>query len=277
MGVVGFWLAQQPLWLSGLFVIGGGMLAAAIGVAIVYALSADADLAQNVNVGSAKFQFLSQIYAVFLGLMLVALYQQYLDDHKLVLKEVSALSSLEEIAGVLRPDDRLRVQTTVRAYAHAVATEEWPLLDLGAASPETERRFQAINQAILAIDPASLREMVLLQGLTGTWFDLKTSRVARVTEVPRPLNRLIWFVLLLSTGVSISFFWFFGDADMRSRILFSSLLTAVIMSEVLAILVLTYPFTGDIAISPEPFVALAEAPAAAPPAAVAPPLPGAPL
>jgi len=254
----GYWLAQQPLWLTGFLVIGGGMVASAIGVYLVYAFFTDQELASNIAVGSAKVQFLSQIYAVFLGLLLVGLYQQYLQDQKVVQQEAGALTTLGDLATLLAPADQERIHGAVRDYARAVVEDEWPRLGLGQRSSAAEERFRALTSAILASESTGERPSLALQSMISTLGEIRAERQERTATTPKPLNQMIWFLLLLSTAVSIAFFWFFGDADLSSRLLFSSMLTAVIMAEVLAILILSYPFTGEAGISSEPFLAIAQ-------------------
>lgn len=251
------WLASQPLWFAATLAIGFGVLFSAVGTLIVNTLYTPLEIAQNTATGGVKYEFLSQIYAVVLGLLLVGEYERYNELELGVHKEAKALEFLVQTAAVFPDADRALVREATAAYVEAVTGLEWPAMARGQASPEADRALGNLIARVLAVQPVDDRGGAAYGHSLSLIETVKALRTERLARVSGSLTILIWYVLIVSTGVALVFTWYFGDAAISNRIFFSSMVATVIMTEFMAIWRLNYPFTGDIAIRPEPFLKIA--------------------
>ena len=67
------------------------------------------------------------------------------------------------------------------------------------------------------------------------------------------LEPLIWFVLITGGFSTIFFTFLFGAENKKIQIIMAILLSVTISLILFTIMEMDFPFTGDIAISPEPF------------------------
>jgi hypothetical protein len=83
------------------------------------------------DVAGFMYAVLGVAYAVLLGLMVVAVWQDYETAEASVAKETNAVSTVFWLAHGLPQPEARRTQELARSYARVVAEEEWPLMRRG--------------------------------------------------------------------------------------------------------------------------------------------------
>jgi hypothetical protein len=250
-----FWLASQPLWLAATLMIGGGVLIAALGTLIVNAIYLPQELIENNLLGGFKFASLSTLYAVYLGLLLYGVNQQYEQAKAVIDLEVTQLTQLDRVAMALPRTTRDNIRESLKDYARTVIGVEWPQLKRGGGSPEAAAALDNLFYVYLSIQPATDKEKFVMESSVNSFRDIRENRQHRIRLSGGSLNPLLWGVALLGAIAAIIFPWFFGGASTASSILMSTLLAALTMSVLLAILKLSYPFVGEYGILPVSFQA----------------------
>lgn len=252
------YLIDAPLLTSMIVVIALGAGIATVGTLLVNVYFTAAQLAQNNLIGGFKFAFLSSVYAGFVGLLLYGVYQKYETARDTAVEEVSILTTLDRMTIVFPIATRDTLKRDLRGYARSVAEDDWPLL----AHPHTgSRRAAAALDTLfydyLAFEPTSEREMFGFQNAVQHIHQLRTLRDDRIRHSAGSLTPLLWVVALLGTLVSFVFPWLFGSPNLVAPIIMSVLLSVSTMSVLLVILKLSYPYTGEYAVTAAPFVEFA--------------------
>lgn len=255
-------LARIPLDVAVPLLIGLAILISAIGTWIVNAIYTPLQLEPNNLVGTAKFNFLGEIFAVTLALALIGAFDRYTDAQTTVQKEVATLISLDRAADAYdqpgQADTRAQMKAAVREYARAVVEKEWRTMSVGVPSFEVTHRLKQMSDAFLKADPITAGQQALQQNTVEWVRQVNESRSFRLTTVSRSLVSLVWILLGLGMLLAIVFPWFFGTANVVAQGLMSAILTSFLVMHLVVVLHLAYPFVGETAISPSAFIAVAQ-------------------
>jgi len=252
------YMITAPLLISMVIAVSIGAGIAVIGTLVVNAYFTAAQLAQNNLIGGFKFAFLSSVYAGFIGLLLYGVYQKYETAWDTAVEEVSVMTTLDRVAIALPLATRDVVRRDLRAYARSVAEEEWPLLAYPhIGSRRTADALDNLFFTYMAFEPTSERETFVFQYSVQQMHQMRVLRDDRIRHSAGSLTPLLWVVAILGTLVSFVFPWLFGSPNLVAPIVMSVLLSISTMSVLLVILKLSYPYNGEYAVPPTPFIEFA--------------------
>ena len=125
------------------------------------------------DVAGFIYAVLGVAYAVLLGLMVVAVWQDWEAARDSATQEANELASVFWLAhGLPEPEGR-HIQELARDYARVVVREEWPLMEHGKSSPEAWELLDEMRASVEALHPTSDAQTVLydnlLQRLHESW------------------------------------------------------------------------------------------------------------
>jgi uncharacterized protein DUF4239 len=252
------WLNDLPVSTGAVIVVGGGIAISIIGTLIVNFYFTPDQLVANNIIGGFKYAFLSSVYAGYIGLLLFGVYQKYDDVRSDIIVEVNALTTLDRVTAAFPKDTGDQLRKELRDYARAVATIEWPQMQLRRLGFESSPTLDDLYYTYLAIEPQTEKQVSAFQYSLQLLEVVRTDRGHRIRLSFGALTPLLWGVAAIGTLVSIIFPWFFGSPTIVAPLLMSTLVATVTMSVFLVILKLSYPFGGDYGILPNAFVAFAQ-------------------
>src|SRR5436190_14948612 len=114
--------------ITGLFLISLVMLVAVLGLLLVQRLVPTERRKQHNDVAGFIYAVLGVTYAVLLGLMLVAVWQDWEAAQESATQEANELAAVFWLAhGLPEPEGR-HIQELARSYARVEVHEEWPLM-----------------------------------------------------------------------------------------------------------------------------------------------------
>jgi high-affinity Fe2+/Pb2+ permease len=76
-------------------------------------------------------------------------------------------------------------------------------------------------------------------------------RRQRLVDSQTGIHPSLWFVLLLGGLITVVFTFFFGSDNLAAQLIMTTLLAILIVLILFTILVMDFPFTGDLSISPD--------------------------
>lgn len=194
---------------------------------------------------------LGVIYAVLLAFVVIVVWEQFNESAATVDIEAGQISDVFWLAEGFPAAARDRIQRAVLTYTETVIRDEWPAMEHGDFSPESERTLNDLRAAPLQLDPApGLEEaiyLVSLQRMTG----LSDARSARLGESRSGLPDLMWAILIVGAAITIGFTYFFGVKSLWSQALMTAGLTVMIVLVLVLIFALNHPFRGDLRIGPD--------------------------
>lgn len=256
------WTALQPLPVA-LTVLGiPAVMLTWIGVLVVRALMHDTPTGEAVV--ATKTSFIAEVYAVLLGMLLVAAMSEFQGMQTVVLAEAQKLGAVKSLAEGLGTEDGRRLATAVDRYARAVVEQEWAELALGGQSDAADVALAGLWRQVGALGaaPSGMGMAASIQ-VGGLLRDVVDHRAERVTNgPPDAAEGELGEALLALTLVAIAVPWFMRSTNLLVHLLLAAVLTVTYVGMIVFAIDLFYPFAGSLHLGPEPFAAvLAMAPA----------------
>jgi uncharacterized membrane protein YraQ (UPF0718 family) len=205
------------------------------------------------DVAGFIYAVLGVAYAVLLGLMVVAVWQDWQAAQDSATQEANELAAVFWLAhGLPEPEGR-HIQELARDYARVEVRQEWPLMQHGKSSPKPYELLDAMKASVEAIHPTNEAQAALYNNELERLQELGGARRARLLEADQGLPAILWAVLLVGGVITVSFTYLFGLRSTTVHVLMVAALALVIGLVLFTVAALDYPFRGDVRIGPEAF------------------------
>ncbi len=242
-------LTREPLWLSGLFLVGLTSVLACFGPLIVRRFVALEKLTTNNEVAGFKFATVGVLYAVLLAFAIILVWEKYADADNTVEKEAGAAAALYHISSGLESNEASALKTALTAYLRSAVSNEWPAMEGGGESKKTHTALEALYNAV-SMSAKSQGSSPIASEIFRQIDDLTQARRARLEAAEGAVPGVVWAVLLVGAVLTISFTFFFGTINLRAQMLMTALLSVLIFSALLVVVVLDRPFSGTVKVGP---------------------------
>ena len=206
---------------------------------------------QHNDVAGFIYAVLGVTYAVLLGLMVVAVWEEWNTAGRTADTEASSLAEIFWIADRLPESDGRRIQELARSYARVVVDEEWALMQHEKSSPRAWDLLDDIRATLQTFDPSTPQEQVLYEQSLERMKDLSDARRDRLLEADQGLPVILWVVLITGGVIVVGFTYLFGLQSTIIHLLMVASLALVIALVLFTVAALNFPFEGDITIKPE--------------------------
>jgi Protein of unknown function (DUF4239) len=227
------------------------MLLAAGGLFLVQRLVPIAVRRQHNDVAGFIYAVLGVVYAVLLGLMVVAVWEEWDTALGTVDDEASALAEIFWIADRMPESEGRHIQELASSYARVVVNEEWPLMERKKSSPRAWDLLDEIRASLQGFDPSTPAQQVLYEQGFERMRDLADARRDRLLEAKHGLPAILWVVLVTGGILVVSFTYLFGLDSTLVHVLMVAALALIIALVLFTVAALNFPFKGDITIGPE--------------------------
>jgi len=208
---------------------------------------------QHNDVAGFIYAVLGVAYAVVLGLVLVAVWEQWEAAKITADDEASEVAEVSWIAHSLPQPQGRHIQELAHSYAQVVVNEEWPLMAQGKASPKAWAILDDIRDSIQRLDPNTDAQQVLYnQGLERV-HQLADDRRERLLEAQEGIPGILWVVLVVGGVVVVGFTYLFGLENNTTHVLMVAALALIICLILFTVAALNYPFRGDVRVGPDAF------------------------
>ena len=206
---------------------------------------------QHNDVAGFIYAVLGVTYAVLLGLMVIAVWEQWEVAKHTADDEASSLAEIFWIADRLPEPMGRDVQELSRSYARVVVDEEWALMEQEKSSPRAWDLLDDIRVSLQDFQPSNPQEQVLYEQSLERMHDLADARRDRLLEAEQGLPIILWVVLITGGIVVVGFMYLFGMDSTVIHLLMVASLALIIALVLFTVASLNYPFRGDITIKPE--------------------------
>jgi hypothetical protein len=237
----------------GLFLICLAILLAVGGLMLVQRLVPIRQRLRHNDVAGFIYAVLGVAYAVLLGLMVVAVWEQWNTASGVADQEAGEVAEIFWLAHRLPDPEGRHLQELSRSYAQTVVDEEWPLMEQGKISPKAWTILDEIRDSIQRMNPATDAQQVLYERGMQDVHDLAAARRDRLLEAEEGLPTILWVVLIVGGVNVVGFTYLFGLESTSVHMLMVASLTLIIALVLFTVAALDYPFKGDIHIGPEAF------------------------
>lgn len=207
-------------------------------------------LAHN-EVGGIIIAVSGSIYAVVLGFMTVVAWEHFQEARGLVVQESEADIDAWHTAVGLPPEIRAHLRSDVDTYARIMIEREWPLMRKGHFDPDAAMVSMDAMDVVGSVVPKNAGEanaqLATMQQLTV----MHDARQRRIAVNDSGVSWFEWLVLLIGAVCIVCFCWLFGVKNRRMHLLMTSTIVTMIVSILVLLFELQYPFRSDIGISAE--------------------------
>jgi hypothetical protein len=234
-------------------ILGGTVLVAWLGFWAVGRWTTVEARSDNNEVAGILIGLLGAFYGIVLGFAIVVLFEDFRAADASVKDETTALAQIYRSATGMRPADTRRVGRAIARYSIAVRNDEWPLMRDGLESAQAHQLLGGIYSAVDDSTVVSSKQQVLYSNMTSSLGDVVAARRTRLADASQTLPGVFQVFLLFGIVVLLSFLWFFGMRNRHAQLLLAIGVASVMAFSLLLVLELAYPFSGDIAVSNEPF------------------------
>ncbi len=246
-------LLGQPTWQLALVLIGGlGLISVAITHGLRGVTSTRRGEHHNEVLG-LLFTASAALYAVLLAFVVFAVWEEYSNARRVVDQESATLVSLYLGTETFPQPVRNQAQRGIREYTASVIGDEFPTMQAGQGSADTERTLFDLFGVYALLHPGDTWQQQLDSASFDRLNQVSLLRNQRLQASQSTLPPLFWVVLvaggLLTLALSAPLFM----EHPRFHLLSSLLVGCTLGVALFLIFALNRPFTGAIAISPESF------------------------
>lgn len=195
------------------------------------------------------------VYAVLLGLLVVATFQitKDLEDH--IAMEASSLSTMYHGTDAYPEPLRTELRAQLRDYTHYVIEKDWPAHRQERVLVGGDHRLQAIRQKLFLFEPKTPSEAEIHREMLRYFNAMNVAREQRLSAVFPSIPDVLWYVLLLGALGTILFLWML-HMDQLPQVLFGGITSAFLGIMIFLIYAMDHPLQGAVSVTPEAFEAV---------------------
>jgi hypothetical protein len=191
----------------------------------------------------------SLFYGLLLGLLAVAVYQNFDEVRKSVFAEASDLASLYRDAARYPEPFRSEVEGLLRDYTLYVIYKDWPAHRRAVIFQGGANRVNMIQFSILKFNPRTTGEQLMHAQTLQDFNQFVTSRHRRLAGVQTEIPGVLWYAVAIGALVNVVLIWML---DMR---FFAHMLLGGIVSFFLGVMIfliasMDKPMRGEVSVSP---------------------------
>ena len=236
---------------SGLLLLCVAMALAVGGLILVQVLVPTEVRRQHNDVAGFIYAVLGVTYAVLLGLMVVAVWEEWNAASVTADDEASSLAEIFWLADRMPETEGRHIQELARSYARVVVNEEWSLMEREKSSSRAWDLLDDIRTSLQNFDPSTPEEQVVYEQSLERMRDLADARRDRLLEAEQGLPGILWVVLITGGVIVVGFTYLFGLDSTLIHLLMVASLALVIALVLFTVAALNFPFKGDITIGPD--------------------------
>jgi NMT1-like family/Protein of unknown function (DUF4239) len=195
------------------------------------------------------------LYAVLLGLLIVATFQitKDLQDH--IAMEASSLSTIYRGAESYPEPLRSELRSQLRDYTPYVIEKDWPAHRNARVLVGGDHRLQAIRKTLFSYEQTPKPQEMLHGEMLHYFNTMNVSREQRLSAVSSAIPDVLWCVVIIGSLVTIVFIWMI-HMDLIPQIVLGGTTAFFLGLTTFLIYAMDHPLQGGVGVGPEPFQAV---------------------
>jgi hypothetical protein len=168
-------------------------------------------------------------------------------------READDLSAIVRDSALMPEPGGSNVRTAVGAYVSAVVDSEWPAMHDGNTSALALTGLDGIFTAFGTVKPKTATQVAFYNDAVRQLNDALTARRDRIQTAGGGLPRDITILILFSSFVIVAYAVLVGSPNYWFHVLGPAAIAMVVAVSLVVLVDLTYPFSGDVSISSDPY------------------------
>jgi hypothetical protein len=216
------------------------------------------DFVQHNEVGGFIIAVVGTLYAVVLGFLTVVVWEHFASARELVALESAAATDAWHTAVGLPSPVRTLVRRDMQSYANVMIDHEWAEMRHGGFDKDADILVMDAMAATGSLIPVNLGESNAQAATLHQLSVLHDDRLERIAGNGSGVSWFEWAVLFIGAISVICFCWLFGLRNERTHLLMTSTVAITIVSMLVLLFELQYPFRSDVGIGPDAWKATAD-------------------
>ena len=244
--LINYFSIWELFFINLVILMGISLAAFYLGRFVMPALKKDEEYSKSTD---SVLGILGSGYGVFLGFVIITLWNHYLNVKKIVYREADALSVIVRDLEVFPSRDIQPLKNSLVEYLHVTRTDEWQQMKEGKNSEQTWNAVYKMYRSFQDYMPQNAKENIYYRQVITSLDSLLKDRRDRLIAAQSILNDELRTALILG-AVIIIFLSSFLKANEGSIRIFANFCLAVVIGFNLTLaLTFDYPFSGSISVS----------------------------
>ena len=192
------------------------------------------------------------VYAVLLGLLTVATFQNTKDVQDDIGREASALSTIYHSTDGYPEPLRSELKAELRDYTHYIIDKDWPAHRQGIVLVGGEHRLQVIRSNLMSYEPATKTQELLHNELLRYLDAMMVSREQRLATVTAAIPSVLWYVVVIGALLTIGFLWML-HMELMPQIILGGTSAFFLGIMIFLIYAMDHPLQGAVSVPPDSF------------------------
>ena len=244
-------LQSQPLWLSGLLLVGLPTGLAMLGPILIRRWVPLDRLSANNEVAGFKFAVVGVLYAVLIAFAIIVVWEKFDNADNTVAREAGAATNVYRLSYGLAEAPATSLRARLSAYLAATISDDWRAMEHAKESASARVALDGVYGSVLVSLSPEVRDSALVAEILHQLDVITQERRARLVAADGTVPGVIWPVLFGGALVTIGFTFFFGSQNLFAQSLMTGLLSVVIFSGLWIVLVIDRPFSGAVTVTPD--------------------------
>ncbi|MFI6872614.1 hypothetical protein ACIBL6_04145 [Streptomyces sp. NPDC050400] len=194
------------------------------------------------------------IYGIILAFVIVAEWEGLDAAEANVAAEATQSAEVLRDSAAFPPAQQQRISAAMGAYVHAVVDEQWPQMRKGTPDPNlTNPQTVRLYRVLQDYEPATEAEKTYYTQAVTTLGEVAGARRTRLEDSQQSLPILLSVLVYGGALVMLPLTWLYGIKSRTAQMMFVTSVAVLIGVSLLLCLTLDHPFSGSLAVSPDPF------------------------
>jgi hypothetical protein len=228
------------------------------GLALVRRSRLSEMLNDNTTAISGTSSMINFLYAVIVGSIVATSWSRFNEAQLRTNQEATYLGDLLRTAQGFEAPARHEFQTLLIRYAQDVLNNEWPAMAEGERIMLGSPAYEALWAHFLNYQPTTDRSKTFYGIALGQLNSLAEQRRLRILTTQMVTSPPLWVLFVVGGAIAIFFTYLFPAKNWRFKALKVALLAAMFGFVFYLLLILQYPYAGDLRVQPVEFMDLIE-------------------
>ena len=248
------WLLNTfPTWAIGVVVAGGFTVVAVLGQRIVHQRFPSLRDGEHNETAGVVLQVLLVMFGLVLAFTIVSLYEDMKAADTTAQEEGTLIALLYRDSRGFDPAVVSELDETLNAYVHEVVDVEWELMSRGESSARGWDLIGDIYSVLQSYEPETVAQQTFYSEAVGKLNDIAAARRLRIVESQAELPGAFMLLIVLGAVGLLLCMWMFGSPYPKAQLWITGGMAFLTGLNLLLVVLLDYPFAGDLAVSPQPY------------------------
>ena len=207
----------------------------------------------HAEISAPMLGVVAALFGLLLAFVIITAYENFIEAGADVNREADSLASIVRDSTAFPEQDAERVRGAVRTYVRTVVDEEWELMREGRDSLRASRALDGVFAALQAVEPKTPAATGFYDDSVRQLNDALDARRDRLEAARGGLPFELAALIIFSSIVIVGYAVLVGSPNFWFHVLGPAAIAVVVVFSLLVLADLSYPFSGDVAIDPEPF------------------------